>query len=100
MTGASGGMKRYMIDCSGIQSPEQFWDAYLAATRPMDSGMFGRNLDAFSDALSGGPGYPGVCELCILNASNLKGLRGGKFLEALQEIADEPGNGAVTITFR
>lgn len=93
-------MKRFEVDCSNVQSPAQFWDAYLAATRPEGAAEFGCNLDAFSDALSGGPGYPGECELCLVNSSNLGGMGNGEFLLALQEIAAEPGHEAVTILLR
>ena len=93
-------MKRFEVDCSSILTPAQFWDTYLAVAQPEGAHLFGRNLDAFSDALSGGPGYPGECELSLVNSSALGRLGDGKFLLALQEIADEPGNEAVTILFR
>ena len=93
-------MKRFEVDCSNVKSPAQFWDAYLAVTQPEGAALFGRNLDAFNDALYGGPGYPGECELCLVNSSNLGGMGDGKFLRALQDISAEPGHEAVTILFR
>ena len=93
-------MKQFAIDCSPIQSPAQFWEAYISATRPLGASIFGRNLDAFHDALSGGPGYPGPCEISLLNSSQLGAIQSGRFLQALREIAEDPANAAVNIFFR
>jgi RNAse (barnase) inhibitor barstar len=77
------------IDCSGIRSDEEFCDAYLMATLPEGRHLFGRNLDAFWDAVSaGGPGCPGGdCELRFINTKSIMSFREGKFYEALKEIA-------------
>jgi RNAse (barnase) inhibitor barstar len=93
-------MKQFVIDCSAIESEAQFWDAYLSAVEPMSASQFGRNLDAFNDALAGGPGFPGECELCLLSSAALSRLNGGAFLRHLREIAVEPGNESVAVVFR
>ena len=72
-------MKRFEVDCSRIQSQAEFWDTYLAVAQPERADLFGCNLDAFNDALSGGPGYPGECELFLVNSSALVRLGDGKF---------------------
>ena len=93
-------MRQFAIDCSAIETPEQFWEAYLAATCPSSAAMFGRNLDAFNDALAGGPGFPGECEISLLNSSSLDPIRDGSFVQALRQIAGNQDNVAVTVNFR
>ncbi|WP_331990129.1 barstar family protein [Chitinimonas sp.] len=80
-------MHSYTIDCVHITDESAFWQAYLAATNPEGAGYFGRNLDAFWDALNGGPGWPGECQLKFVNTASLKVLNEGRFYVALQEIA-------------
>ncbi len=86
-------MREIIIDCAGLTSTETFWRRYLDAAKPEDAALFGRNLDAFWDAIEGGgPGWPGEVRLVFLNTAQLAGLRtanGGSFLDALRRIADE-----------
>ncbi|MCC5085435.1 barstar family protein [Xanthomonas campestris] len=93
-------MKCFVIDCSNITTAAQFWETYLAVVKPEGAGLFGRNLDAFNDALAGGPGYPGECELSLFNSSRLHHLDNGQFLRHLREIATEPHNEAIVLVFR
>ncbi|MGE8281238.1 MAG: barstar family protein [Stenotrophomonas sp.] len=66
-------MDTFTIDCSEISSELQFWHAYLAAVNPDGAAVFGRNLDAFRDAvIDGGPGWPGECSLHIINTELLR----------------------------
>ncbi len=56
--------------------------------------MFGRNLDAFWDAVeAGGPGCPGKVKLVFKYANHLEPLRtrdgGHSFLDMLKDIARE-----------
>lgn len=78
------------IDCAGVQDEGAFWAAYMRDVRPAHSG-FGRNLDAFRDALWGGPGWPEADELRFVHSASLRSLRGGAFIEELQQIASESG---------
>jgi RNAse (barnase) inhibitor barstar len=82
-------MRVITIDCARATSPEEFWDAYVAAALPGGRGYFGRNLDAFWDAVSaGGPGWPGNdCELRFVNTAPLKSIAGGKFYSSLKDLA-------------
>jgi RNAse (barnase) inhibitor barstar len=80
-------MSTYTIDCSQLQDEGAFWHAYLAATNPEGTGHFGRNLDAFWDALHGGPGWPGECTLHFINTATIKRFRDGRFYDTLQDIA-------------
>lgn len=70
-----------------LEDEGAFWLAYLAATKPESAGYFGCNLDAFWDALNGGPGWPGKCQLRFVNTEGLKTIRKGLFYRALLEIA-------------
>ncbi|NRP18923.1 hypothetical protein LPJGGPFB_02170 [Ensifer adhaerens] len=54
--------------------------------------MFGRNLDAFWDAIEGGgPGWPGEVTLIFSHSDQLSKLRtpDGSFLDALKKIAND-----------
>lgn len=95
-------MREVLIDCSGIGSTEEFWQRYIDAAKPEDAADFGRNLDAFWDAIEGGgPGWPGDVSLIFMHSDQLRDLRtlnnNASFLEALKTIADETT--AVTIKF-
>ncbi|WP_438747687.1 barstar family protein [Pararhizobium sp. O133] len=86
-------MREVVVDCSGIRSPDEFWQRYLDAAQPEDAAFFGRNLDAFWDAIGGGLGWPGDVTLVLLHSNKLSTLRtmnqSGSFLDALKEIAKE-----------
>jgi RNAse (barnase) inhibitor barstar len=82
-------VRTVIVDCAGVRSETEFWERYLRLTDAEGAGYFGRNLDAFWDALNGGPGWPGECELLFTNAACLAEFRDGRFLEGLQRIADE-----------
>lgn len=82
-------MPSFTIDCSSVTDEASFWQAYVNETSPDGASIFGRNLDAFWDAISGGgPGWPGECEIHIVNTESLKTLRHGRFYEALKEMAN------------
>lgn len=95
-------MREVVIDCSGIGSIEEFWQRYLDAAKPEGASIFGRNLDAFWDAIEGGgPGWPGEVTLVFMHSDQLSGLRtsnsNASFLDALKAIADEAS--AVSVKF-
>jgi ribonuclease inhibitor len=81
-----------VVDCDGVTTASEFWQRYLDAVQPAEDG-FGRNLDAFWDAIEGGgPGYPGPCKLFFRGTGGLAHLRlpgGGSFLAALREMAND-----------
>jgi len=87
----------YIVDCWDVRTPDEFWDLYLREVIPEGVEHFGRNEDAFRDALTGGgPGWPGdsECTLEIIHVDKL--IANGHtvfvaFLEALgRELADSP----------
>ncbi|WP_242919431.1 barstar family protein [Caulobacter sp. CCUG 60055] len=76
--------------------------AGLCRRRPADrGGLFGRNLDAFWDAVEHqGPGWPGEVQLVFTNTAALAGLRtagGGSLLDGLRRIAAEATRIAVRL---
>lgn len=86
-------MRTIHIDCTGVTSPGAFWQRYLDAIAPAQAESFGRNLDAFWDAVeAGGPGWPGEARLVFTHSDALRPLQcedGTSFLDALRRIADE-----------
>lgn len=93
-------MREVVIDCSGIGSTEEFWQRYLDAAKPEGASIFGRNLDAFWDAIeNGGPGSPGEVTLIFTHSDQLRNLRtpngNASFLDALKSIADEANAASV-----
>jgi len=74
-----------------MQSKGDFWNEYIKVVDVEGASHFGKNLDAFWDALSaGGPGFPkGISELKLLNSSSLKTIDEGEFYSALVTIADD-----------
>jgi len=86
------------VDCDGVASEAEFWDRYVRATDPSGAGLFGRNLDAFWDAVDGGgPGWPGDVALVFKNVASVAVFREGRFLAALEEIAAEAST-SITLT--
>ena len=91
-------MRVITIDCRGVSSEDEFWSSYLSASQPDGSAIFGRNLDAFWDALHGGPGWPGECALRFTNTVAIEPLRDGDFLQALRRIAKESKQVKIELT--
>jgi hypothetical protein len=81
------------IDCTDVHTAAIFWQRYLDATEPEGAGHFGRNLDAFWDAIEGGgPGWPGECGLRFINSDALADIPGhgsGSLLDALRQMAKD-----------
>jgi len=52
-------MVKYILNCQGINTEEDFWNSYVSCVEIEGEEYFGRNLDALWDALhAGGPGTP------------------------------------------
>ncbi len=85
------------IDCGKVTSEDEFWRLYLDSVDAQGAHLFGRNLDAFWDALEGGgPGWPGEVNLHFINAKSLAPLRGKTFLTTLKRLASELSSARVT----
>jgi len=68
-----------------LHSTDEFWQRYLTAAQPDGAAFFGRNLDAFWDAVEGGgPGWPNA-KLIIKNTADLE----PAFLDKLRRIAND-----------
>jgi RNAse (barnase) inhibitor barstar len=95
-------MRTITIDCAGVTSQEALWRRYLDAVAPEDAERFGRNLDAFWDAVeAGGPGWPGEVALSFIHTDTLRSLRladGSTVLDQLARIAREAT--AIRITLK
>jgi Barstar (barnase inhibitor) len=83
-----GAMQIYTLDCANVKSEAEFWTLYLDVLKPEGKSVFGRNLDAFNDALWGGPGWPDASEIRVINTRGLKTIRHGQFYKSLVEITD------------
>lgn len=84
-------MKTVVIDCRDLTSVAEFWQRYIDVAQPADWGFFGRNLNAFWDAVEGGgPGWPGEVKLVFANSVELATMPDGQWLlDQLRKIAAE-----------
>lgn len=82
-------MKEIVLDCSNITTETEFWELYVERAHPEHAEVFGRNLDAFWDALHGGPDFPGECAIALTNTGSLAQINEGQFLTALRTIASD-----------
>ena len=41
----------FVVECSQVSTPAEFWKHYIEQIEPEGAHVFGRNLDAFRDAL-------------------------------------------------
>ncbi|PXA98594.1 hypothetical protein DMC47_07770 [Nostoc sp. 3335mG] len=89
-------MRTIEISCAGVSSLDDFWQRYLDAVTPDGASIFGRNLDAFWDAVEGGgPGWPGKTRLIFTHSSEVARLPhtdGTSFLEGLRYLANHVTN--------
>ena len=87
-----------VVECAGLANEASFWQACLDAAKPEGAANFGRNLDAFRDAiLGGGPGWPGGCTIRLVSFDQLRTIDHGRLCAALEGLATESRH--VTIRF-
>jgi hypothetical protein len=83
-----------LVDCAGVRSADEFWQLYLDAAKPEGATLFGRNLDAFWDAIEGaGPGWPGEAKLIFANSADLE----PSLLDGLRRIAGEASHSRIEL---
>lgn len=75
------------INCRNITTEPALWSRYLQLTDADGAEYFGCNLDAFSDALHGGPGWPGECSLHFIETETIQLWQQGHFYQLLKSIA-------------
>jgi hypothetical protein len=70
-----------------VHTGAEFWQLYVDATYPNLAEKFERTLEAFKQAITSKklPGYPGQCDIRIVNATHL---RHTAFYQKLQQIAE------------
>jgi ribonuclease inhibitor len=86
-------MRTINIDCHGAKSAAEVWQRYVDAAAPDGAAMFGRNLDAFWDAIEhSGPGWPRDAKLVFEHSVELAAIQsasGSSLLDELRIIANE-----------
>lgn len=80
-------MRTVTVDCEGVENEACLWQLYIDVVMPEGASYFGRNFHAFRDALAGGPGWPGDCELRFVNTAAMRCIGGGPLHRALQDAA-------------
>jgi RNAse (barnase) inhibitor barstar len=84
---AQNSKRKIFINGSVCNSREDFWNAYAKEIDPESAKHFGKNLDAFNDAISAaGPGYPGECTIEITGTENLNKIFGLKDFQFIIEL--------------
>lgn len=92
-------MLTFVVDCRDVASEAEFWVRYVEAVQPEGADEFGRNVDAFRDAVEkGGPGWPGECALHIVNTRCIRNLDGGLLLQALRDIARDAASVSILLS--
>jgi hypothetical protein len=102
--GSGNERPHFVLECSKITTPADFWSLYVARVSPRGADAFGRNLDALRHALSArGPGYLGPCILEVRNIEALEAHGHRAFVAAFEQIAHDlefAGSGVEVIVKR
>ncbi len=77
----------YLLDCHQVHTEAKFWQLYLDVTYPNLAEKFAYTLEAFEQAITSEklPGYPGQCDIRIVNATHLQHTA---FYQRLHQIAE------------
>ena len=69
--------RKIFINAEFCKTKEDFWNKYVAEIDPESGKLFGKNLDAFNDAITAeGPGFPGDCIIEIIGTKKLEKIFG------------------------
>ena len=69
--------RKIFINGEFCETKEDFWNKYLAEIDSESGKHFGKNLDAFNDAITAkGPGFPGECIIEIVGTEKLEKIFG------------------------
>ena len=65
--------RKIFINGEFCETKEDFWNKYIAEIDSESGKLFGKNLDAFNDAITAeGPGFPGDCIIEIIGTEKLE----------------------------
>jgi hypothetical protein len=79
--------RKIFINGNVCNSREDFWNVYANGIDKESALYFGKNLDAFNDAINAtGPGYPGECIIEITGTENLKNIFGTNDFQFIIEL--------------
>jgi len=84
--------KRRKIFINGYycKSKNDFWEKYTKQIPTESAKLFGKNLDAFNDAITGGgPGFPGDCVIEIIGIEKLNEIFGVQNMEFIIQLLRE-----------
>ncbi|MEM0576709.1 barstar family protein [Flavobacterium polysaccharolyticum] len=74
--------RKIFINGEFCETKEDFWNQYVAEIDSESGKLFGKNLDAFNDAITAeGPGFPGDCIIEIIGTVKLEKVFGKENFE-------------------
>ena len=69
--------KKIFINGNFCETKEDFWNKYVSEIGAESANSFGKNIDAFEDAIiAEGPGFPDNCVIEIIGTEKLKRIFG------------------------
>ena len=82
--------KKIFINGYFCETQEQFWDKYCEQIGSERANGFGRNLDAFNDAITGGgPGCPGDAIMEIIGRDKLTAVFGERQFQFIIDVLSD-----------
>ena len=82
--------RRIILNGYYCNSQDYFWNKYTRQISSDSGKNFGKNLDAFNDAITGaGPGFPGDCLIEIVGVDELIKIFGASKMETIIKLLDE-----------
>ena len=82
--------RKMFINGEFCDSKQDFWNKYASEIGSESAKYFGKNLDAFNDAITGeGPGFPGDCIIEIIGTEKLKKIFGKEDFEFIINLLKE-----------
>ena len=82
--------RRLFLNVESCKNKRDFWDKYAAEVATESIKHFGKNLEAFRDAITaGGPGYPGDCIIEIIGTKKLEQIFGKKDFDSIINLLRE-----------
>ena len=79
--------RKIFINGEFCETKEDFWNTYIAEIDSESGKVFGKNLDAFNDAITAkGPGFPGDCIIEIVGTEKLQKVFGKEDFDFIVEL--------------